>query len=376
VAADVSEMHAFQALVYADQTVVSALYGGQFYAQNQVAGAVGIAMGFDARVLNANAGGSITAAYGARLQVIVSAGSIGTGYILYGAVQGAPTVNWGLYITGTAQHYLVGNVGIGTATFGNNMTSGIQIASGTDPDGNVVDTIAFYATDIVAGNCGPAFRTENGTVIRLDQSLLTSDSPSFAGFTKIGDATNYMSVAADGEITLAGTARVKKMIDMAGGTLEFGSTAPAAVSFGIYLAWSYDIGDDSALVFELPHDWASGTDLEVYVDWVINRDYATENGEVQWNVTWNAVPHDASEVITGAGTTLDPGDQNIPANANTLTRTTMGTIAGASLSAEDEIALYITRVAIDDGNDPGGAVDPAITHILVEYTADKLGEAT
>ena len=132
---------------------------------------------------------------------------------------------------------------------------------------------------------------------------------------------------------------------MAGATFEFGATAPTAVAVGNYLGWEYDIGDDSNLTFELPHDWASGTDLTVKIDWAINRAYATENAEVQWHVIWSAHPHDASEAVNGAGTTIDGGDQNIPATAYFLTRTTVGTISGGSLAVEDEMGLKITRVS-------------------------------
>jgi len=198
------------------------------------------------------------------------------------------------------------------------------------------------------------------------------------GTTRLGDSdTNYAAFAADGELTLAGTARVKKTIDLAGATFEIGATAPAAVVVGTYLAWEYDIGDDSVLTFELPHDWATGTDLTIKVDWGVNRAEATENADVQWNVAWSACPHDASESLaapTHSGA-LDPGDISIPTTANHLTRTTMGNISGASLSAEDEIGLQISRVAVA-GNDPGAGVDPYITHLYIEYIADKLGEAT
>ena len=189
-----------------------------------------------------------------------------------------------------------------------------------------------------------------------------------------GGTTNYLKIAADGTVTLLGTARVTKHIRFAGATFGFGGTAPDAVPVGNFSAWEYDIGDDSEIAFDLPDDWAIGTDITIKVDWGINRDFVTESAEVQWNATWSAVPHDASEVLTGAGTTVDPGDLNIPANANTLTRTTLGTISGASLADGDEIGIKFERVALDGGSDPGGAVDPYITHLHIEYTADKLGE--
>lgn len=60
--------------------------------------------------------------------------------------------------------------------------------------------------------------------------------------------------------------------------------------------------------------------------------------------------------------------------ANYLTKTSTGTISGSSLPAEDIIGLTIIRADVDDGNDP--TAEPALVHIKVHYTADKLGLAT
>jgi len=194
----------------------------------------------------------------------------------------------------------------------------------------------------------------------------------------IGDVSggNYTSFANDGELTQSGTARTKKEVEIEATSLAPGSTGPDATILGNYLGYSYDIGNDSVADFELPYDWASGTDLEVKIYWYCNEDYATDSGEVQWRVQWSAMPKDASETVdspTHTGT-IDFGDQNIPANAKTLTTTSAGTIAAASLSSGDFIGLTIDRVALDGGNNP--TADPVIVRIEIEYTSDVLGEAT
>ena len=76
------------------------------------------------------------------------------------------------------------NVLIGTTSAGASMAKGIQIANATAPTGNVADAFAFYAYDIAAGNSAPHFRTENGTVIKLDQTVDTSAQPTFAGLVE------------------------------------------------------------------------------------------------------------------------------------------------------------------------------------------------
>lgn len=70
-----------------------------------------------------------------------------------------------------------GNVGIGGATtFGINAAGTFAMGNGTAPTTNVADQHAYYSADFAAGNAAPYFRTENGTVIGLNQSLLTTDN--------------------------------------------------------------------------------------------------------------------------------------------------------------------------------------------------------
>ncbi len=196
------------------------------------------------------------------------------------------------------------------------------------------------------------------------------------GITTHGDATNYAQFAADGELTLAGTARVTKKLIVPKMQLEFGGTAPNQTTLGNYLGYSYDINDDSIVSTELPVDWAAGTDVIIEADWYINEAYATANGEIQWQAAWSACPHDSSEAVdapTHTGT-VTSGDVNIPATAKHLTETAIGTISGASLAAGDEIGITFERIALVGGVDP--TADPVVINFYLKYTADKLGTAT
>jgi hypothetical protein len=195
---------------------------------------------------------------------------------------------------------------------------------------------------------------------------------------RIGDAdTNYTQFAVDGLLTLVGTARVTTQIAIDNANLGKGNTAPTQIIIGNYNSWEYDINDDTVFTFHIPHDWATGTDIAISIDWFIDQAYATNNGEVKWQIVWAATPHDASEPLDGpthTGTT-DTGDINIPATAKTVRENSL-TIAGASLSAEDQIGVTVSRIALTAGNNPSGNVDPAILDIHIQYIADKLGEAT
>lgn len=197
---------------------------------------------------------------------------------------------------------------------------------------------------------------------------------------EVGDVEsgNYTTFANDGELTQAGTARVEKEIGIEAVSLAPGSTGPDATILGNYLGYRFDINDDSVANFEIPHDWAVGTNLTPKIYWYCDEDYAEagNNGEVQWQIAWSAMPKTATELVgtpTHTGT-VDFGDQNIPANATELTVTPGGTIAAASLSSGDIIGFTISRIGLDDGNDP--TADPVIVRIEVEYYSDRLGEAT
>ena len=192
-----------------------------------------------------------------------------------------------------------------------------------------------------------------------------------------GGTTNYANFAGDGELTLFGTARVTSQIPIDNANLGKGNTAPTQIIIGDYNSWEYDINDDTVFTFHIPHDWAAGTAITISIDWFIDQAYVTNSGEVKWQIVWAATPHDASEPLDGPTHTgtADTGDINIPAIAKAIKEDGL-TIAGASLSTEDQVGVTISRIALTDGNNPSGNVDPAIVDIHIQYIADKLGENT
>ena len=190
----------------------------------------------------------------------------------------------------------------------------------------------------------------------------------------LGDTSgaDYSQFDGVGQLTFYGDARVTKAIDMAGASYSRGGSPPTGITVGNYLVWKYGVNDDSCITFELPHDWAVGTDVQIEVDWSSDVADATKN--VKWQVSWTATPHDDTESLAVAGTTIDDGDDACPAVANYLKRKVVGVIAGASLAMEDEIGLCVKRI-IADGTAPGVGTDNYITHLYVNYISDKLGEA-
>lgn len=200
-----------------------------------------------------------------------------------------------------------------------------------------------------------------------------------ARFQVVGDAhlgadvTHYTSFTNRGSMEMHGDARVKESVDLNMDDLSKGNTAPTVTILGNYIGWSYDVGDDSIFTFEIPHEWASGTNLIIYAHWYINEAY-TADKEVKWQALWSATPDDETEAVdapTHSGT-LTSTTQNIPATAKYLTSTVVDStgIPGASLSLDDEIGITFSRIAADN-DDP--TADPVVTHVHIEYTKNKLG---
>ena len=208
---------------------------------------------------------------------------------------------------------------------------------------------------------------------------LTADTQiDLIGQTVIGDGgtTNYAQFAADGELTLVGTARVIREIDIPASNIAVGASGVTLAEAGGYVGYSFDIGDAMHATLEIPPDWDASTNLDVRVYWYIDEARTGSNEEVQWQIVWAACPPDASEAIdapTHTGT-IDYGDALIPTVAKYLTRVTGGTIAAASLTAGDVIAMTVSRIALDDGTGP--TADPVMIRLEVEYVVNKLGEAT
>ena len=277
---------------------------------------------------------------------------------------------WFTYNTGITINNISGT------SEGTSRNEGMRIVNVSGADTNrgfvldmdiTADSATALGGAIVFGESQDASIGYNGTDLYINSDVVGS------GSTKIGDVTNHLEIKPDGEVRLLGTARVKKSIPIANANLGKGNTAPSQVIVGNYNVWQFNINDDSVFTFHLPHDWAAGTDVVVNVDWQIDEAYATNSGEVRWQIIWSAIPHNASEAIDVAGTPQHSGDIDIPATARYLIETGL-TIPGGSLAADDQIGITLSRVAIGGGNNP--TADPGVPDIHIEYIADRLGETT
>ncbi len=215
-------------------------------------------------------------------------------------------------------------------------------------------------------------RTADGDIVWIKTAGSNRIKIDASGNVFIGDGgvTNHTKILPDGEITLFGTARVKAQIAIDNANLGKGATRATEVIIGNYNAWLFGINDDSVFTFHVPHEYASGTDIVINIDWYIDE---PAGDEIKWQITWSATPHDSTEAIDSAGASVDTGDILIPTTPKFLTTNGL-TIPGAGLTEGDQVGVTLKRIAITDGTNPGN--EPAVVDLHIEFTKNKLGEAT
>ena len=82
------------------------------------------------------------------------------------------------------------NLGLGGSSFGSSATYTLGLWTGNPPGSSPADMVQLYSQDFAAGNAVPTFRTENGTVIQLNQSLVTTALVQFSGINIERSAAN------------------------------------------------------------------------------------------------------------------------------------------------------------------------------------------
>lgn len=158
-----------------------------------------------------NATGNPQTTYSYGLQIIPwrKTGTIGTAVdiILEAEVgAGAVTNAYGIRQYNTKLNSFAGNIALGltaSQVSGCGGTQLIAIENATAPTVSITDSFIFYAKDFAAGNSCPYFRTENGTIIGLNQSLLTTDNVTFVQgtFTTLtSPAATNLTIAPTGDV--------------------------------------------------------------------------------------------------------------------------------------------------------------------------------
>lgn len=191
-----------------------------------------------------------------------------------------------------------------------------------------------------------------------------------------GDVANYAEFSAVGQLTLAGTARVRKHVAIPLDGLGSGGSAPTITRLGNTYGWAFTIGDDGYASFEVPPDWDPTTDIDLTMHIYTNEAYATRSGEVRFQIGWSAIAVNANEAVDSpvhSGTAIG-ADLNIAATAKGMQEYVAGPIVAASLGVNDSVSLKVQRIALSAGVNP--VAEPVVIFMEYSYIANHLGYAT
>lgn len=252
---------------------------------------------------------------------------------------------------------------------------------------DAADSDDDWAAVLVAGEIVTGGRTwSTDWTIGTDKKFYFRDSGIYAhssgdgvlhlvadGSVRIGDGTNEAIFAADGELTLAGTAKVTRAIP-----LGLDSQHGTATNEAFLGAPSINLDTDGEIwisSFEAPNDWDAASDLTL-VYMVANEIAETDGDDVSF--TGQVRGYADGETMSDAGQAvavaldLTGGDEAI----NKINRAT-GTIAYADgtypIAAGDIVVVEMT-VNLGGAGECTGPLH--VIEQFVEYTASKLGTAT
>lgn len=191
------------------------------------------------------------------------------------------------------------------------------------------------------------------------------------------DATNYTQFAADGIMTMAGTARVLKSKTY---TFNYATVRangkPTQVSRGVFKGFSlpvYSNDDEELFTCQcIPPDWDGSSDPVVYIVGWLDTANTDKNFNLQVSVEYfDPVSHDVVPVTTNdypvetdTGTAAQYASFAV---AFTLDASTIG------VSEKQPLGIRVRRIAATSDEITGEFV---VEGMVIYYTADKLGEAT
>lgn len=187
------------------------------------------------------------------------------------------------------------------------------------------------------------------------------------GRLHVGDGTNYLKVASDGEISLYGTARVNNHIRVTAPSWKIGVTGPTEGYVGILPTLGFDSTTDDSVHYSLiiPYRMVIGSDMIFAVDWTYTG--IQDDGTVSWNLEYINIA--TGESVAGSTTTITNTTIGSHATGD-LIRTTFGTkITG--IVAHDVLGLRLYRDVSEDTL--GTNAELIQTHF--EFLTDKLGES-
>lgn len=210
------------------------------------------------------------------------------------------------------------------------------------------------------------YTTGGASPLDLNGGLLTS------GSAHIGGVSDYANVATDGTLTLLGTAKVLKEIQIETSAAAHGGAAPTnaqravGASGGVLLdvdQFSKTSQNDVFFDFHAPNDLDNTVNVAFHLMWLPGSGWTT--GNYLWKLEY-LVKSEGDAYNTVAPTTIQ--EDVTPANATAIIETHFATTINLD---RDQILIghFYRDVAGDNADDTGDTI-----FFEIEYTSDRLGE--
>lgn len=192
------------------------------------------------------------------------------------------------------------------------------------------------------------------------------------GTTRLGNsATNYTQFAANGSLTLTGTARVTNLIWMPAGGIKAPGVKPATwVDHGISGAWEFSDATDDTLVTDLrvPNRMDRTVSPTINIDWSA-AGISPGNCEWQLEYIWRTIDE---STIAVAQETLTV----ITAASSTANGLNTSTFTGVDLPSATDRLLQVRIKRLAAGANDTIADTVELHAIYMEFTTCRLGKIT
>lgn len=192
------------------------------------------------------------------------------------------------------------------------------------------------------------------------------------GAARFGDGTNQTTFSADGTQKLEGAATVWDDNILPAAGLNIGGTPPTLISYNTGFASAYSFGNTTNNSMfgwaELPHRYASGTDMDVHVHFS-PISALTAGQTIIWTYRYDVSSMNSSTHTTGTftGTYIVPVG-GLPAWSHVYLD--LGTLSGVSRSMGDHIGFEIVR---DIGT---VTTNICLMTVGIHHQVDSLGSST
>ncbi len=208
---------------------------------------------------------------------------------------------------GTIQTLVQNSTGTAAAGFGARQLWQLESSTTASQDAGAID-VYWGRNSTPDGAHTFAGRTSTLDLKTVDNAgALTTRLSIYGALTRIGDASNYTQFAADGTLSLVGTAKYERHVQVQATPSGTPASQMDSVTIGTAtgLRASSTIDQYAGFQWEIPDDW-DGTDAYVEIDWFPDSGAISGTDAVRWVIEYRAIAE--GELITaGTVATIDNG---------------------------------------------------------------------